>query len=118
MLGGLLSGAGSAAYVMNLGSGIGLPFAEGSIGTATGVFMLSTALGVRWAISKWERAKKRWWEDWSRVVEGLGRDLEVSRFHQVENARSSFFGRLLLIRLWRIRLPSWLIVRQKASISL
>lgn len=80
MLGGLLSGAGSAAYVMNLGSGIGLPFVEGSVGTAIGAFMLCTVLGVRWAVGKWERAKKRWWEDWSRVGEGLGRDLEVSLF--------------------------------------
>lgn len=40
--------------------------------------MLCIMLGVRWAVGTWERAKKRWWEDWVRVGEGLGRDLEVS----------------------------------------
>ena len=62
MFGSLLAGAGSAAYVMNLGNAIGLPFVEGSIGTAIGIMMLWSVLGVRWAVGKWERAKKRWWE--------------------------------------------------------
>ena len=76
LLGSLLAGAGSAVYVMNFRNGIGLPFVEGSIGTAIGIMMLWSVLGVRWAIGKWEWAKKHWWEDWYRVVEGLGRDLE------------------------------------------
>ena len=60
---------------------------EGSAGTAVGVFMLCTVLGVRWAVGKWERAKRRWWEDWSRVVEGLERDLEVRSFVLVVEKR-------------------------------
>ena len=48
--------------------------------TAAGVGMPSAALGVRWAVGKWERAKRRWWKDWDRVGEGLERDLRVCRF--------------------------------------
>lgn len=47
-------------------------------GTAIGVGMLCSVLGVRWAVGKWERAKKMWWDDWRRVGEGLGRDLKVN----------------------------------------
>ena len=32
---------------------------------------------IRWAVGKWERSKKRWWQDWSRVNKGLDRDLKV-----------------------------------------
>lgn len=46
-------------------------------GTAMGVGLLSVAVGVRWAIGRWEKAKRRWWEDWERVGQGLGRDLRV-----------------------------------------
>lgn len=69
-----MGGAGIAAYLLGLGSGIAVT----SVGTAMGVSMLCTLLGVRWAVGKWERAKKRWWADWRRVGEGLRRDLEVS----------------------------------------
>ena len=72
-----MAGTGSAVYVVNAF------VVEGSAGTAVGVFMLCTVLGVRWAVGKWERAKRRWWEDWFRVVEGLGRDLEVRSFLSV-----------------------------------
>ncbi|GLB37659.1 hypothetical protein LshimejAT787_0407100 [Lyophyllum shimeji] len=44
-------------------------------GTAVGVGLLTAALSVRWAVGKWERSKRRWWQDWNRVGEGLGRDL-------------------------------------------
>ena len=80
---------------MNLGNAIGLPFVEGSIGTAIGIMMLWSVLGVRWAVGKWERAKKRWWEDWYRVVEGLGRDLEVgscSLFQDLDSCLADHFG--------------------------
>jgi hypothetical protein len=76
MLGGLVLGAGIAAYLLGLGSGVAVT----SAGTAVGISTLCMLLGIRWAVGKWERAKKRWWEDWSRVGEGLGRDLEVSSF--------------------------------------
>jgi hypothetical protein len=47
-------------------------------GTTIGVLMLCVLLGLRWAVGRWERAKTQWWEDWARVGEGLGRDLEVN----------------------------------------
>jgi hypothetical protein len=33
---------------------------------------------MRWAVGKWERTKKRWWEDWERLSQGLERDLKVT----------------------------------------
>lgn len=77
ILGGIIGGGGAAAYVLGLGSGASIAGSSG-VGTATGILLLSTLFGVRWAVGKWERAKKRWWEDWSRVGQGLERDLEVS----------------------------------------
>ncbi|KAI0633523.1 hypothetical protein C8Q77DRAFT_1195377 [Trametes polyzona] len=46
--------------------------------TALGVGMLGGVLGVRWAVSRWDRARKRWWKDWDRVTEGLERDLKTA----------------------------------------
>lgn len=46
--------------------------------SSVGVGLLGAALGVRWGVARWEKAKKRWWEDWERVGDGLGRDLKVS----------------------------------------
>lgn len=80
MLGGTVGGAGAAAYIFFEGAaGIGL---SGG-GSAAGAMMLCTLLGVRWAVGKWERAKRRWWADWKRVGEGLGRDLKVCFFHSL-----------------------------------
>lgn len=45
--------------------------------TAMGVGMLGAAVGVRWAVSRWDSARRRWWKDWDRVGEGLERDLKV-----------------------------------------
>lgn len=76
MLGGTLGGAGGAAYVFYGGAaGVGLSGA----GSAAGVMLLSTLVGLRWGVGKWERAKRKWWADWWRVGDGLGRDLEVRR---------------------------------------
>ncbi|KAF8635207.1 hypothetical protein AX17_003983 [Amanita inopinata Kibby_2008] len=46
--------------------------------TAVGLGVLGTLVSVRWAVGKWERAKKRWWEDWVRVCQGLERDLKAT----------------------------------------
>jgi len=46
-------------------------------GTVMGVGLLGAVAGVRWAIGRWEKAKRRWWEDWERIGDGLGRDLRV-----------------------------------------
>ena len=45
--------------------------------TAVGLGMLTTALGMRLMVGKWDKAKKRWWRDWDRVGKGLERDLQV-----------------------------------------
>ena len=74
ILGGALGGAGGGIWVLYGGAaGVGLS----GTGSAVGVGALSTLLGVRWAVGKWAKAKRRWWADWQRVGEGLGRDLEV-----------------------------------------
>ncbi|KIY74354.1 hypothetical protein CYLTODRAFT_416196 [Cylindrobasidium torrendii FP15055 ss-10] len=44
--------------------------------TMFGVGGLVSVLGLRWAVGHWEKAKKRWWADYSRVYEGLERDLK------------------------------------------
>ena len=46
--------------------------------TVIGVGMLGAVLGVRWAVGRFERAKKKWLRDYDRVGEGLERDLRVS----------------------------------------
>ncbi|TFK54493.1 hypothetical protein OE88DRAFT_1625195 [Heliocybe sulcata] len=45
--------------------------------TAVGVGALVGVAGMRWAVGRWERAKKAWWKDWRRVGEGLDRDLRA-----------------------------------------
>ncbi|RDX47937.1 hypothetical protein OH76DRAFT_1405492 [Lentinus brumalis] len=46
--------------------------------TALGVGMLGAAVGVRWAVGRWEKAKRRWWKNWDRIGEGLERDLKAT----------------------------------------
>ncbi|OCH85096.1 hypothetical protein OBBRIDRAFT_740471 [Obba rivulosa] len=46
--------------------------------TAVGLGLLGGAAGVRWAIARFEKAKRKWWKDWGRVSEGLGRDLRAA----------------------------------------
>ena len=46
--------------------------------SAVGLGLLTASVGVRWAVGRWERAKRRWWKDWDRVGQGLERDLKVS----------------------------------------
>ncbi|OBZ70860.1 hypothetical protein A0H81_09080 [Grifola frondosa] len=46
--------------------------------TAVGAGMLGAAVGIRWAVGSWEKAKKAWWRDWDRVGEGLERDLRAT----------------------------------------
>ena len=74
---GRVGGTGIAIYLLGVWSGIGIAGASGP-GTAAGILALSLLVGVRWSMGKWERAKKRWWGDWSRLGEGLRRDLEVN----------------------------------------
>ena len=46
--------------------------------TLMGAGGLISVLGLRWAVGHWEKAKKRWWDDWKRIYDGLERDLKVS----------------------------------------
>ncbi|KAF8578021.1 hypothetical protein K439DRAFT_511386 [Ramaria rubella] len=44
--------------------------------TAMGFGALGTMVGLRWFVGRWEKGKKRWWEDWRRVGSGLERDIK------------------------------------------
>lgn len=46
-------------------------------GAALGLGALGVVGGARWAVGKWEKARRRWWEDWDRVGDGLERDTKV-----------------------------------------
>ncbi|KAG5638455.1 hypothetical protein H0H81_012520 [Sphagnurus paluster] len=89
MSGGVAAGAGigwAGWYGWLMGSGEGLFGAVGlDAGTAIGVGLLGSVMGVRWAVGMWERSKRRWWEDWNRVGEGLGRDLRASLDQAMQN---------------------------------
>jgi hypothetical protein len=65
-------------------------------GTAVGGGMLVALLGVRVAIGRWEKAKQRWWEDWTRVGEGLGRDLKVPLLGTTNTPFYSFWSNFII----------------------
>ncbi|KZV95125.1 hypothetical protein EXIGLDRAFT_766515 [Exidia glandulosa HHB12029] len=44
--------------------------------TAVGVAALLSVAVLRWSIGRWEKAQKLWWADWTRVGEGLARDVQ------------------------------------------
>ncbi|KAF8160752.1 hypothetical protein B0H34DRAFT_653508 [Crassisporium funariophilum] len=71
-----ISWAGWLGWLLGNGEGL-LGLVSMETGTAVGVGMLSAIASIRWAVGKWEKSKKRWWQDWSRVGEGLDRDLKV-----------------------------------------
>ncbi|KAF8894092.1 hypothetical protein BD779DRAFT_1505224 [Infundibulicybe gibba] len=43
--------------------------------TAMGAGILGALVGIRWSVGKWEKSKKKWWDDWARVSAGMSRDL-------------------------------------------
>lgn len=93
MGGGIAAGAGIGwagwmGWIAASGEGV-LGFVGMEAGTAVGAGVLGALLGVRWAVGRWERAKRLWWQDWARVGEGLGRDLKVRDFQFV--ALPAFF---------------------------
>lgn len=47
--------------------------AESGLGLAA----LGTAIGLRWGMGKWEKAKRKFWVDFARVESGLEEDLQV-----------------------------------------
>ncbi|PPQ68031.1 hypothetical protein CVT25_014492 [Psilocybe cyanescens] len=81
MTGGIVGGAGIGwagwlGWLLGSGEGL-LGFIGMDAGTAMGLGMLSAVASIRWAVGRWEKSKKRWWQDWVRVGEGLDRDLKV-----------------------------------------
>ncbi|KAG1865820.1 hypothetical protein DFJ58DRAFT_838472 [Suillus subalutaceus] len=76
------------------GAGVGwwLAFGESALsvgagseaGTALGAGALVAVASIRWAVGKWERAKRKWVEDADRVGEGLKRDLKVTLDRGIE----------------------------------
>lgn len=76
-MGGSVAGGASVAWAGWAGQLGILDFAtQGE--TVIGVGMLGAVVGVRWAVGRFERAKKKWLSDYDRVGEGLERDLRVS----------------------------------------
>ncbi|KAG1812400.1 uncharacterized protein BJ212DRAFT_447975 [Suillus subaureus] len=79
---------------MFVGTGVGwwLAFGESALsvgagseaGTALGAGALIAVASIRWAVRKWERAKRKWVEDADRVGEGLKRDLKVTLERGIE----------------------------------
>ncbi|KAL1946020.1 hypothetical protein VTO73DRAFT_2022 [Trametes versicolor] len=80
MSGSVLGGFGVAwaGWASELGLAGGLFSVGMGAETAMGVGMLGAAVGVRWAVSRWDSARRRWWKDWDRVGEGLERDLKAA----------------------------------------
>ncbi|PCH43381.1 hypothetical protein WOLCODRAFT_103422 [Wolfiporia cocos MD-104 SS10] len=52
--------------------------------TALAVGMLGAVAGVRWSIGHFERAKRKWWQDYDRVGMGLERDLTATLHRTME----------------------------------
>lgn len=81
MGGGMVAGAGlgwAGWFGWLAGTGENLLGTVGlDAGTAMSLGLLIAVVSVRWGVGKWERAKRRWWEDWDRLKSGLGRDLKV-----------------------------------------
>ncbi|KAI0320794.1 hypothetical protein OF83DRAFT_1169057 [Amylostereum chailletii] len=84
--GSLGAGAGVGGIWVGWGSGAALVTggATAEVGTAVGVGMLVCLGGVRWAVGKWDRARKAWLADWTRMREGAARDVQTSFDHAME----------------------------------
>ncbi|KAH9892780.1 hypothetical protein C8Q73DRAFT_746561 [Cubamyces lactineus] len=73
-----------AGWASELGLMGGLINVGMGVETAVGVGMLGAVLGVRWAVGRWDKARKRWWKDWDRIGEGLERDLKATLTRAME----------------------------------
>lgn len=72
-----ISWAGYIGYALNADGLAGLLLFEP--GTAVGTGMLISLLGVHWSARKWNKARARWWDDFTRVAGGVKQDITVSR---------------------------------------
>ncbi|KAF8260964.1 hypothetical protein EI94DRAFT_1810985 [Lactarius quietus] len=64
----------------SIGAGVGagaLVLSHG-LGEAVGAGMLVGAVGVRWAIGRWDKARRAWRSDWVRVKEAAERDVQTA----------------------------------------
>lgn len=81
--GGMFGGVGVAWWLafgenaLSIGTG-------SEAGTALGAGALVAVASIRWAVGKWERAKRKWVEDADRVGEGLKRDLKATLERGIE----------------------------------
>ncbi|KAI6021441.1 hypothetical protein BKA83DRAFT_4281960 [Pisolithus microcarpus] len=74
---GILGGAG-VSWWLAIGSNV-LSFGPGAeIASAVGVGAIVAISSIRWAVGKWERAKRKWMQDLERVSDGTKRDLKTS----------------------------------------
>ncbi|KAI6040304.1 hypothetical protein EDC04DRAFT_1532265 [Pisolithus marmoratus] len=79
---GVLGGAG-VSWWLAIGSHI-LSFGPGAeIASAIGVGAIVAVGSLRWAVGKWERAKRKWIQDLERVSDGTKRDLKASLQHTI-----------------------------------
>ncbi|KAG2153708.1 uncharacterized protein EDB93DRAFT_1134238 [Suillus bovinus] len=81
--GGMFGGAGVAWWLAFGESALSVG-AGSEAGTALGAGALVAVASIRWAVGKWERAKRKWVEDADRVGEGLKRDLKVTLERGIE----------------------------------
>ncbi|KAG1798322.1 hypothetical protein EV424DRAFT_1546346 [Suillus variegatus] len=83
VFGGMFGGVGVAWWLafgenaLSIGTG-------SEAGTALGAGALVAVASIRWAVGKWERAKRKWIEDADRVGEGLKRDLKATLEQGIE----------------------------------
>ena len=60
------------------GAGAGALVLAHGLGEAAGAGLLVAAAGVRWAIGRWDKARRAWRADWLRVQEAAERDVQVA----------------------------------------
>ncbi|KAH9985813.1 hypothetical protein BJV74DRAFT_886171 [Russula compacta] len=75
VVGSVSAGAGAAASVMVL---LAHWSAVAAVGEAAGAGLLVAAAGLRWAIGRWDKARKLWRGDWVRVKEAAERDVKTA----------------------------------------
>lgn len=80
---GVFGGAG-ASWWLAVGSHI-LSFGPGAeIASALAVGTIIAIGSLRWAVGKWERAKRKWIQDLGRVSDGIKRDMKASLQHTID----------------------------------
>ncbi|KAK7020562.1 hypothetical protein R3P38DRAFT_2712577 [Favolaschia claudopus] len=81
--GSIISWAGYIGYMINMDGIFGSLILEPATAVATGI--LITVSGVHWSTSKWNKARKRWWDDFTRVAGGVKQDITDTLDQVMEN---------------------------------